>query len=196
MVFSYDTPRRKDVSNFVVEFPDRQVLKFDYQVVQLNRLNWRDFLKQKNPVAAALIAKMKIEPQDRAKVKAECLRLMVSLKLNPAKIQLISGFIDSYLRLSSPEKTIFESELSKMKLEEKEQIMQITTSWKEEGRVEGRLEEKMAIALRQLNRKLGGLSEKTTERIKSLESNQLDCLTEDLLDMKSFDDLDRWLNDV
>lgn len=83
-----------------------------------------------------------------------------------------------------------------MKLEEKEQIMQITTSWKEEGRVEGRLEEKMAIALRQLNRKLGGLSEKTTERIKSLESNQLDCLTEDLLDMKSFDDLDRWLNDV
>lgn len=135
---------------------------------------------------------MKIEPQDRAKVKAECLRLMVSLKLNPAKIQLISRFVDSYLRLSSQEETIFQSELSKMRLEEKEQIMQITTSWEEKGR----LEEKLAIALRQLNRKLGSLSEKTIERIKSLESNQLDCLTEDLLDMKSFDDLDRWLNDL
>ena len=191
-LFSYDSPQRQEKDCFTVELPYFEVTKFNYKVVQLNRLNWRDFLKQKNPVAAALIAKMKIEPQDRAKVKAECLRLMVSLKLNPAKMQLISGFVDSYLRLSSQEKTIFQSELSKMKLEEKEQIMQITTSWKEEGR----LEEKLAIALRQLNRKLGGLSEKTIERIKSLESNQLDCLTEDLLDMKSFDDLDRWLNDL
>ncbi len=81
-----------------------------------------------------------------------------------------------------------------MRLEEKEQIMQITTSWKEEGRLEGRLEEKLAIALRQLNRKLGSLSEETTERIESLESNQLDILTEDLLDMTSFDDLQNWLN--
>ena len=79
--------------------------------------------------------------------------------------------------------------LDKMKLEEKEQIMQITTSWKEEGR----LQEKIVIALRQLNRKLGNLTEKTTKRIKSLESSQLDSLTEDLLDFQSIDDLQDWL---
>jgi len=175
-------------------------LDFDYQVIQLNRLNWRDFLKRKNPVAAALMAKMRIEPQERAKVKAECLRLMVSLKLNPAKMQLISGFVDSYLRLSAPEKVIFQSELSKMKLEEKEQIMAITTSWKEEGLLEGQKQGQkqgqVNTILRLLKRKLGNLSEETENQIKSLELTQLDCLTEDLLDFESCEDLTRWLNDL
>ena len=68
--------------------------------------------------------------------------------------------------------------------------MQITSSWKEEGR----LEEKLAISLRLLKRKLGSLSEETTDRIKSLESKQLDNLTEDLLDFQSLDDLQCWLD--
>ncbi len=200
VVFSYDSPQRQEKDVFTVELPYFEVTKFNYKVVQLNRLNWRDFLKQKNPVAAALMAKMRIEKKDRAKVKAECLRLMVSLKLNPAKMQLISGFVDSYLRLSSQEESMFQSELSKMKLKEKEQIMQITTSWKEEGRLEGKLEgQKQGQAntiLRLLNRKLGNLSKETENRIKSLESSQLDILTEDLLDFTSFDELQNWLDNL
>ena len=39
-----------------------------------------------------------------------------------AKMQLISGFVDSYLRLNSQEKTIFKSELNTMGLKEKEQM--------------------------------------------------------------------------
>ena len=193
VVFSYDAPKRQDISDFVIEFSDRQVLRFDYQVVQLNRLDWQDFIKHKNPVGAALMAKMRIDPKDRPKVKAECLRLLVSLKLNPAKMQLISGFVDSYLRLSSEEKVIFQSELGKMDLKEKEQIMQITTSWKEEGILEGRLEGQSATLLRLLKRKFAGLSEETAEQVKSLELNQLDSLTEDLLDFQSVDDLHNWL---
>ena len=192
VVFSYDAPKRKDISDFVIKFPDRQVLKFDYQVVQLNRLDWRNFLKQKNPVAAALMAKMRIDKGDRPKVKAECLRLLVSLQLNPAKMQLISGFVDSYLSLNSSEKVIFQSELGNMELEKREQIMQITTSWKEEGR----LEEKLAITLRLLNRKLGSLSAEKIGQIKSLESSQLDRLTDDLLDFESFVDLENWLSNL
>jgi predicted transposase YdaD len=72
--------------------------------------------------------------------------------------------------------------------------MQITTSWKEEGRSEGRIEEKLAITLRQLNRKLGNLPEAIATQIKSLEPNQLDTLTEDLLDFQTLDDLERWLS--
>jgi len=191
-LFSYDSPQRPEKDCFIVELPYFEVAKFNYKVIQLNRLDWRDYLKQKNPVAAALMSKMNINPEDRPKVKAQCLRLMVSLKLNPAKMQLISGFVDSYLRLDSDEKVVFQSELSKMKLEEKEQIMQITTSWKEEGRLEGQ----SATILRLLKRKLGNLSEEIENRIQSLESNQLDALTEDLLDFESFKDLEFWLNDV
>ena len=35
---------------------------FNYEIVQLNQLNWRDFSEQKNPIAAALMAKMEIAP--------------------------------------------------------------------------------------------------------------------------------------
>ena len=186
VVFSYDSPQRLDRSSFIIDFPDKQVLNFDYEIVQLNRLNWRDFLQQKNPVAAALMAKMKINERDRPQVKAECLRLMVTLKLDPARMYLISGFIDTYLDLSQQEELIFQSQLSTMELEEQEQIMQITTSWERKGQSN--------TILRLLNRKLGSLPDATIQQIESLQPNQLDSLTEDLLDFKSIDDLDRWLS--
>ena len=50
VVFSYNSPQRLDKSNFVIDFPDKQILNFDYEIVQLNRLDWRDFLQQRNPV--------------------------------------------------------------------------------------------------------------------------------------------------
>jgi hypothetical protein len=59
-------------------------------------------------VAAALMSKMKIAKQGRPKVKAECLRLMVTLKLDPAKTRLISKFVDSYLRLDAKEEQKFQ----------------------------------------------------------------------------------------
>jgi Domain of unknown function (DUF4351) len=68
--------------------------------------------------------------------------------------------------------------------------MQITTSWEEKGRVEGQSN----TILRLLNRKLGNLSEEISRQIKSLNPNQLDILTEDLLDFQTFDDLERWLS--
>jgi hypothetical protein len=194
VVFSYDVPQRLDRSNFVIDFPDGQVLNFDYKIVQLNRLDWRDFLQQKNPVAAALMAKMKIDPLDRPTVKAQCLRLLVTLKLDPAKMQLISGFVDTYLRLDGDEEMLFQSQLGTMELQEQEQIMQITTSWEQKGIIKGRIEEKLAISLRLLNRKLGNLPEESITQIESLKPNQLDTLTEDLLDFETFDDLNRWLS--
>jgi hypothetical protein len=194
VVFSYDSPQRLDRSNFVIDFPNKQVLNFDYDIVQLNRLHWRDFLQQKNPVAAALMAKMKIDQRDRPQVKAECLRLLVTLQLDPARMQLISGFVDTYLRLSSGEEAIFQSELGKMELQEQEQIMQLTTSWEQKGILRGRQEEKLAITLRQLNRKLGSLPSAIATQIESLEPHRLDALTEDLLDFNSLDDLNQWLS--
>jgi predicted transposase YdaD len=85
-----------------------------------------------------------------------------------------------------------------MELQEQEQIMQITTSWEQKGivkgRQEGQKEGQVATILRQLNRKMGNIPEDIVTRIKSLEPNQLDSLTEDLLDFETFDDLERWLS--
>ncbi|MGL5940105.1 MAG: DUF4351 domain-containing protein [Waterburya sp.] len=85
-----------------------------------------------------------------------------------------------------------------MELQEQEQIMEITTSWEQKGivkgREEGQKEGQVATILRQLNRKLGNLPEDLAFQIKSLESSQLDSLTEDLLDFQTLEDLQTWLN--
>jgi flagellar biosynthesis/type III secretory pathway protein FliH len=113
-------------------------------------------------------------------------------------MQLISGFVDSYLRLNSNEEALFQSELGIMETREQEQIMQITNSWKEQGIVEGReqgiVEGQSSTILRLLNRKLGNLPESIADYIKSLKPIQLDSLTEDLLEFQSLGDLQNWLS--
>ena len=132
-IFSYDEPKKEAKSSYSVDFPGFKVLEFNFKSIQLNRLDWRDYLDRQNPVAAALMAKMKIDQNDRPKVKAECLRLMVTLKLDPAKSRLISKFVDTYLRLNAKDEDRFQVELGKLEPQQKEAIMQATTSWEEKG---------------------------------------------------------------
>jgi predicted transposase/invertase (TIGR01784 family) len=136
-IFSYDEPYKEAENHYVVEFPDRKVLDFNFMAIQLNRLDWRDFLDRPNPVAAALMAKMRIAPTDRPKVKAECLRLLVTLRLDPAKTRLISKFVDAYLRLDMKEEQMFQAEIDTMGLVQKEAIMETMTSWEEKGLEKG-----------------------------------------------------------
>ena len=139
-IFSYVSPRKAEPTEYTVKFPDLDVLAFRYRTVQLNRLNWRDFIRCANPVASALMARMRIAKKDRPRVKVECLRLLATLQLNPAKQQLISGFVDTYLRLQAHELLEFKKETAKLDPQEEIEVLKITTSWKEEGRLEGLLQ--------------------------------------------------------
>ena len=153
-VFSYDKPKKAAKTSYTVGFPHLKVLEFNFAAIQLNQLDWRDYLAQSNPVAAALMSKMKIAKNDRPKVKAECLRLLVTLKLDPAKSRLISKFVDSYLRLDVKEEEIFQSEIDRMGMNQKEEIMQTMTSWEEKGMEKGMEKERQTIALNLLRKKL------------------------------------------
>jgi hypothetical protein len=95
VIFSFAEPLRPEPSRFQIDFPGERILNFRYKVIQLNRLPWRKFLKQPNPAATALMTKMKIAPGERAKVKSECLRLLLTLKLDPARSELIWTFAES-----------------------------------------------------------------------------------------------------
>lgn len=204
VVFSYDVPQRPEPNIYRVEFPDKVVLEFNYAVIQLNRLNWRDFLQQQNPVASALMAKMNIAPEDRPIVKSECLRLLATLRLNPARMQLISGFIDTYLRLSDDEEEIFRAEIARFEPEQQEVVMEIVTSWMEEGLqrgrleglLEGRLEGELAVIMRLLNRRMGTIEPELHRTIRQLSIAQLEDLAEALLDFSNQDDLVSWLQSV
>jgi hypothetical protein len=64
-LFTYAAPKRPEPDRYQVLFPDRTVLDFSYRTIQLNRLNWRDFVRNPNPVAAALMTRMNIAPKIR-----------------------------------------------------------------------------------------------------------------------------------
>ena len=194
VIFSYDQPLLAALHSYQLEFPDFRVLEFNYQVVQLNRLNWRDFLNQRNPLASALMAKMQIATEDRPKVKAECLRLLVTLRLDPAKMQLISGFIDSYLNLNESEEQVFQSELGTIELKEREEVMQIVTSWMSKGIEQGKQEGQASMVMRQLKHKFGEISPDVEAQIQKLSSPQLEDLSEALLDFEKVEELTIWLS--
>ena len=208
-LLSYHSSRTA-IGNYRVAFPDLQVLDFNFRVIQLKKLNWRDFLRNPNPVAAALMTKMGMTPEERPRVKLECLRMLVRLRLDRDKSRFISGFIDTYLRLSAEETLIFERETDTL-LEsgEKETIMELTTSWKEEGIEQGnsqgiiqgisqgidqgRKEESERMILRQLGRRFGFIPPALISKLKSLSVEQLENLGEALLDFRSLEDLENWL---
>ncbi|MDC0835543.1 DUF4351 domain-containing protein [Geitlerinema sp. CS-897] len=162
---------------------------------------WRDFLRQPNPVAAALMSKMQIAESDRPKVKAECLRLLVTLRLDPAKTALISGFVDTYLRLNAVEESQFKAELKQFDLLEEERTMEIITSWMERGIEQGLqqglergCEREISLVLRLLDRRLGEVDSQLCDRICLLPLDDIEALGEALLDFETEADLIAWLS--
>jgi predicted transposase YdaD len=190
VLFSYDSPVREEPNTHRVAFPDLTVLDFTYRVIQLNHLSWRDFVRKPNPVASALMAKMGIAAQERPKVKLECLRLLATLRLDPAKSYFISGFIDTYLRLTAQELPIFQAELEAIMPAEKERVMQLTTSWKEEGLQQGEAN----LLMRQLTRRFGVLDRELEARIRALPVAQLEALGEALFDFAGLADVTAWID--
>ncbi|MEH1826505.1 MAG: DUF4351 domain-containing protein [Nostoc sp.] len=188
-LFSYDSPKKAETNFHQVAFPNKVVLQFNYDVIQLNRLNWREYLQQQNPVASALMAKMNIAPKDRPRVKSECLRLLATLQLDPARIQLISGFIDTYLRLNAQEEEIFQTEIAQFEPTQQEVVMQIVTSWMESGIQQGELK----IIQRLLTKRIGVITAELQERLRGLSLTQLEDLAEALLDFSTEADLVGWL---
>ncbi len=172
-------------------------------------MNWRDFVDRPNPVASALMSKMKIAKKDRVKVKAQCLRLLVSLSLNPAKMQMISGFVDTYLDLSPLEEIEFEEEIRKFSQPIQEGVMQITTSWMRQGLEQGiaqgleqgitqGLEREKVLVIRLLKRKFGdeGINVDLEARIMALKIDVIERLGEEILDFSTVEDLVEWLKQL
>jgi flagellar biosynthesis/type III secretory pathway protein FliH len=124
-------------------------------------------------------------------------------------MQLISGFVDTYLRLTPPEEATFETELAELSPPEKEGVMELTTSWMERGIAQGLeqgmerglerglqqgLERERALALRLLRRKLGTVSPEAETAVRTLTHERLEGLADALLDFATPADLTCWLD--
>jgi len=192
VLFSHHSPKEDGDRSYIIEFPDWEVLRFNYRTIRLNHLSWRDYEHQPNPVASALMAKMKIRKQDRPDVKLACLRLMAGLNLNPAQLQFLSGFVDTYLKLEPLEEQHLQEQLDRIELREKEDVVTIVTSWMQQGIEQGR-ERTIATIARQLKRKIGLLNTEFEQRLSQLSFDELHLIAEALSDFETLADLDRWL---
>lgn len=201
VIFSYDSPLRPEPETYRVEFPGFTVLEFNFRVIQLNRLNWRDFLNHPNPLASALMAKMRMTRKERQQAKLECLRLILTFKLNPAKMQMLTGFVDTYLRLGDDEEELVRAKLAD--LVPKETFMEWISPWQrwgmmdglKEGRKEGRMEEAITILMRQMKRRFGALGDDIEIRLRTLPLTEIEDLVETSVEFKQADDLTQWLSE-
>jgi flagellar biosynthesis/type III secretory pathway protein FliH len=96
---------------------------------------------------------------------------------------------------------VFQTEVSTLEETEREDIMQIVTSWMErgieqgiaEGEQRGRAEGERSLVLRQLTRRLSTLPTSAAEQVQALDLPQLEALGEALLDFVQLSDLTDWL---
>ena len=177
------------------------VLDFQFQMIQLNRLGWRDFLQTTNPAAIALMARMRIAPNERWQVKAASLRLLARARLSGTQRRLVSQVVDIYLPLQAAERAAFQAEVATFSPPEREAVMEIVTSWQREGRAEGRAEGQAEglitgqrlLVERLLTRKVGRVPDARRAQLDALSLSQLTALGEALLDFTTEADLDAWL---
>ena len=73
--------------------------------------------------------------------------------------------------------------------------MQIVTSWMEQG-IEQGIEREKKLILRQINRKFGNIGMELETRIRSLNLEIIESLGEEIFDLDTIDDLQKWLEDV
>jgi Domain of unknown function (DUF4351) len=84
-------------------------------------------------------------------------------------------------------------EIDTIGLVEEEQVMEIVTSWMDLGINQG-IEREIALVLRLVNRRLGGLNPTLEAQIRDLSIEQVEDLGEALLDFQTEADLVNWLN--
>jgi hypothetical protein len=187
-----------------LDFPNRRVLEFDFDVVDLGRMDAGHHIKMANPAALALAARMKFDARHRIRLTRDFFVSLANAPLKTNVRQLVAGFYSAYQPLNEEETLQLEKELGKVKPDAvREKAMQLTNPFielgkrrgREEGRQEGRQEGEIELVLRQLIRRLGNLSPSEEEAIRKLELAKIEALGEALLDFSSRADLARWLRE-
>ncbi len=181
----------------VMDFPNKRVLQFDFDVVDLPRMRAASYVRITNPAALALSARMDFRDRDRLAVITDFMVTLLRTKLTEPVRRLVLEFFFAYQRLTSQEALQMEQEIAKVESSEmRERIMQLTNPWieagKEQGLQQGRREGEADLVLRLLNRRFG-LSESEQRDVRSLPLEKIEALGEALLDFYSREDLASWL---
>jgi hypothetical protein len=83
----------------------------------------------------------------------------------------------------------FQAEIAKIEPEPREGVMQIVTSWMQEGIEQG----ERSLVVRLLTKRVGTLPSEVRDRIDQLPIDQVEALGEALLEFRTLTDLEAWL---
>ena len=140
---------------------------------------------------------MQIAARDRPKVKVQCLRLIATLKLDPARSHLIAGFVHTYLKLTGQEFVRFEREIGEVSPEERETVLTLTNEWieigeargLEQGMEKGRTMEARNLVLRLGTRRFGLPDDAVKSALETASLERLEALADRLHEAESWEEL-------
>lgn len=180
-------------------------LRCAFPVIRLTDYRGREaeLAADRNPFALVVLAQLRLldaknDPQKKLAAKRELMRNLLRGGHNRSYVIGLLRFLD-WVMVLLPE---LEQQL-KYELEEEEKTMPYVTSWERmgyargltEGREEGREEGEKKLVIRLLRRKFGEVDEKLLRRVNRLSLDQVEQLSEVLLDFTSLQDFKRWLRE-
>jgi hypothetical protein len=167
-VFTDDAKWRLRVpDSYEIAFEGKTYLKFEYHLLKLKDFDARNFMRQNNPLAVALAAKMNYDKREYIRLKADFLRLILGASLDGARENLLVEFIETYMPLQGEQKEQFgdlvraEPTLTG--------VAQAMNLWKIEAKKEGKLEGKLNALLLVLRDRFGALPTELENRLSEIQ---------------------------
>ncbi|MBD0301285.1 MAG: DUF4351 domain-containing protein [Tolypothrix sp. T3-bin4] len=183
-------------NQYSYNYPDTR-LNFEFGIVKLldyqNR--WTELEASENPFATVVMAHLKTQETskklgERKAWKYSLIRRLYELGLQEKDIRNLYRFIDWVMILPKALEAEFWQEFKQF---EQERTMSYITTGERIGYERGKQEGEQTLVLRQLQRRVGELSQEVRADIQTLSLEQLEALGEALLDFTAIEDLLNWL---
>lgn len=129
--------KKEEPAQFRIDTPTQDVLQFNFLQLHSTKKNWREYIQLDNLAVAALLSQMGYEAHERVQVKLEFLRIIIRMKINPAKMEFLYGFFETYLKLNKEEEAQMMEKTENLPEGEKEVMLQLPNSYFEKGKQEG-----------------------------------------------------------
>ncbi|WP_368901826.1 Rpn family recombination-promoting nuclease/putative transposase [Oceanobacillus oncorhynchi] len=138
-VLSYNR-EKEEPTQFRIDTPTQDVLQFNFLQLHLIKKDWRAYIQSDNPAVAALLSQMGYEAHERVQVKLEFLRMITRMQINPAQMEFLYGYFETYLKLNKEEEAQMMEQMENLPEEEKDMVLQLPNSYFERGLEKGKQE--------------------------------------------------------
>lgn len=109
-------------------------LSFKFYTLVLRRLSWKDYIHYNNPAVAALLSSMSYDKEERLSLKLAFYKMLLRMKLDPARQRLVILYFESYLTLSREENKELDRLIrNEFSLEEVNKMEEMMIEWEIQG---------------------------------------------------------------